>query len=118
MVPASVACDSDSAAGADMMRRRPMAALERAPQRLGRDLAGLARQADELDAAAEEFRRAAFVGRDVRLGMAQHRAPGRREMRERQRIGGGAGRHQEDRDLALEDLGELRSTRLVQASWP
>ncbi len=75
-------------------------------KRLGRDLAGFARQADELDAAAEEFRRAAFVGRDMRLGMAQHRAPWRRQMGERQRIRGGAGRHQEDRDLVLENLGE------------
>ena len=42
----------------------------------------------------------------MRLRMAQHRAPGRRQVRERERIRRRAGRHQKYRDLALEDLGE------------
>ena len=90
----------------DMMRAAPLPLIERALQRRRRDLAGFAGKPDQLDAAAEEFRRAAFVGGDVRLVMAQHGAPGRREVRERERVRRGAGRHQEDRDLALKDLGE------------
>ena len=75
-------------------------------QRVGRDLAGFAGKADELDSTAIEFRRAAFVRRDVRLVMAEHGAPGRREMRERERIGRGSRRHQENRDLTRKHLGE------------
>ena len=91
---------------ADVMRAAPLPALDGLPQGLGRDLAGCSGQADEFEAAAEELRRAAFVGRDVRLGMAQHRAPGRRQMRKCQRVRRRAGRHQEHRDLAFEDLGK------------
>jgi hypothetical protein len=61
----------------------------------------VAGQADQLDAVPEEFRRAAFVGHDVRIGVAEDAAPGRREVGERQRIRGGAGRNQENGDLAL-----------------
>ena len=103
---------------AHMVRTAPLPGIERAPQRRGRDLAGFAREPDELDAAAEEFRRAAFVGRDVRLGVAEHGAPRRREMRERQRVGRGPGRHQEDRDLVLEQLGEPPLDVPVQGSRP
>ena len=103
---------------ADVVRAAPLRLRERASSVAGAILPAVAREADELDPAAEEFRRAAFVGRDVRLGMAEDGAPGRRQMRERERIRGGAGRHQEDRDLVLEHLGESRSTRLVQASPP
>ena len=42
----------------------------------------------------------------MRFLVAQHRAPGRRQVRERERIRHRAGRHQEHRDLALEQLGE------------
>jgi hypothetical protein len=91
---------------AHVMRAAPLAGIERALQGRGRDLAACAREPDELDAAAEEFRRAAFIRRDMRLGVAEHGAPGRREMRERQRVGRGPGRHQEYRDLVLEQLGE------------
>src|SRR5262249_56057249 len=72
---------------------------ERAPQRLGGDLACLARKPHELDSTAEEFRRAAFVRCDVRLVMAEHGAPGRGEMRQRERVRGGSGGHQGDRAL-------------------
>ena len=85
---------------------RPMSgiAFDCRAHRVDDELAADAGQPDELEAAAEELRRAAFVGDDVGFGVAQHAAPGRRDMRERQRIGGGAGRHDEDRNLALEDL--------------
>ena len=89
-----------------MMRAAPLPFIERALQRRRRDLAGLACEADELDAAAEEFGRAAFVGGDVRLVVAQHGAPRRREVCQRERVCRRAGRHQEHRDLALKNLGE------------
>src|SRR5262249_46293680 len=44
--------------------------------------------------------------RDMRLLVAEHGAPRRGEMRERKRVGGSPGRHQEDRDLMFEELGE------------
>ena len=62
--------------------------------------------------------RAAFIGGDVRFVAAQHGAPRRREVRQRERVGRRPGRHQEHRDLALKNLGECRSTRLVQSSRP
>src|SRR5262245_5397478 len=42
----------------------------------------------------------------MRLLVAEHGAPRWGEMRERKRVGGGPGRHQEDRDRMLEELGE------------
>jgi hypothetical protein len=89
----------------DMMRPAPLA-VERARQGLRRNLAARPRKADELDATTEEFRRAAFIGGDMRLVVAEHRAPWRCEMRERQRIGGGAGRHEKNGDVALEHVSE------------
>src|SRR5262249_19722346 len=74
----------------------------------GRDLAAVARKPDQLDAAAKKFRRAAFVDRDMRSRVTEHRAPGRREMRQRQRIRTGPGRQQKDRHVVLEQLGEPR----------
>ena len=65
-------------------------------------------QSDQLQPATEEFRRAAFVGRDVRLGMTQHRPPRRAQMRDRERIRGRAGWHQENRHLALENFPKPR----------
>jgi hypothetical protein len=65
-----------------------------------------AREADELDAAAEKFRRAALVGRYMRLGMAQDRSPWWRQMRQRQRIRRRPRGYQKDRDLVLEELGK------------
>ena len=38
--------------------------------------------------------------------MAQHGSPGRRDVRQRQRVRGGSGRHQERRELVLEDFGQ------------
>src|SRR5262249_24428616 len=74
----------------------------------GRNLAAFARKADELQSTAVEFRRAAFVRRDMRLGMAQHGAPRRSEMRQCERVGRGSGRHQENCDLMREKFGEAR----------
>jgi len=93
---------------ADVMRPAPRPRIERAPQRIGGDLAGFAGKAHELDPTAEEFGRAAFVGCDVRLLMAEHGAPRRGEMRQRERVCRRSGRHQEDRDLALENFREAR----------
>ena len=87
--------------GIDLMRNMAGIARDRGRSTVPRvSLAVLARQADQLDAAAEEFRRAAFVGHDVCLLVAQHAAPGRRDMGKREGVGGGPGGHQEDRDLA------------------
>src|SRR5437867_1549681 len=55
-------------------------------------------------AAGETFMRAAFVGRDVGFRVTQDRAPRRRTMRDRQRVGGCARRHQKDRNIAFEDF--------------
>src|SRR6185295_18325581 len=51
---------------ADVMRAAPLPLIERGLQRLRRDLAGDAGKPDQLDAAAEKFRRTAFVDGDVR----------------------------------------------------
>ena len=92
-------------AGAYMVRPAPLA-VERTRKRCRRELAPLAGKADELETAAEEFRRPAFVGRDMRLLMADDRAPRGREMRKRKRIGRSPRPHQEHRHLAFEHFGE------------
>src|SRR5262245_5102947 len=84
----------------------PLPALKRDRECIGPDLASHARQANELGAAAKELGRAALIGRDVSLGMTQHRTPGRREMGDRQSIGGGPGWRQKNRHFALEKLGK------------
>jgi hypothetical protein len=89
-----------------LMRRMALILRDRRRQRFGRDLAGDPRHADKLEPAAEEFRRAALVGQDMRFGMREHRAPRRAEMGERQRIGRRPGRHQEHGDVALEHLAD------------
>ena len=86
---------------------------KRLAQGVRRDLAAFAGDADELGAAGEQFRRAAFVVMDMRFLMAEDGAPGRRQRAERKRIGGGAGADQERGDRAFEDfaqsgLGALR----------
>ena len=91
--------------GAHVMRTAPLA-VERVRHGIGRDLAAYSCEPDELDAAAKEFRRAAFVHGDMRLLVAENGTPGRRQMRERERIGRSPRRNQEHRDLALEHLGE------------
>ena len=88
----------------DLVWRVAFIATDRRGERLRRHLAADTRHADELEPAAEELRRAAFIGQDMRLAMREHRAPRRAHMRERQRIGGGAGRHQEYGDVVLEQF--------------
>src|SRR5262249_32753149 len=61
-------------------------------------------EAGKLEAMAEEFRCAAFVGSDVGLRMTQHNAPGRRDLRQRQRVCCRACRHEKSSDFAFEDL--------------
>ena len=73
----------------------------------GVDLGVGAAQQRQARAAGKELGRAAFVIGDMALRMTQHAAPGRRQRREAERIGGGAGRHQQHVDLALEDVGQL-----------
>src|SRR5262249_41818836 len=74
----------------------------------GRNLAPSPREAAALQPTAVEFRRAAFVRRDMRLGMAEHGAPRRSEMRQCERVGRGSCRHQENCDLVREKFGEAR----------
>ncbi len=88
------------------MRTTPRDRAERALQRRGRELTCFARQAHELDPAAVEFRRAAFVRGDVRLPMAEHSAPGLSQLRECERVGRGSARHQEHRKLTLKNIGQ------------
>lgn len=92
--------------GDHLMRTVAAITCERRLQRLGGDFAGLSRQTFELEAAAEKLHRAAFVGDDVRFGVTQHDAPRRRDLRQRQRIGRGPGRHEENGNVAFKDFAE------------
>ena len=91
---------------ADMMRPTPGATFKRGAQRCGGNLGSVAFQLDELGAAAKKFRRATFIGRDVRSLVAQHRAPRGRQVRDGERIRHGAGRHQKYGDFLFENLGK------------
>src|SRR5262249_2185566 len=57
---------------------------------------------------SEEFRRAAFILADMGLLMGEDRAPGPGDAGEGERVRSGAGQHEEDRNLMLEDGGEAR----------
>src|SRR5438874_412448 len=48
----------------------------------------------------------AFIRQDMRLGMREHRAPGRADVSKRERVRRRAGRHQEHRGVAFEDLAD------------
>ncbi len=97
----------DRHGGRDHLMRAVAAVTgERGAERAGGDLAVGAVEPDELQSAAEKFHCAAFVGRDVRLRVTEHDAPGRGDLRQRQRVGRGPGRHQEHRHVALENLGK------------
>src|SRR5262249_21999789 len=101
--------------GDHFMRAVAAIAGKRRRQDLGRNLAGLPREAGKLEAMAEEFWCAAFVGSDVRLRMTQHNAPRRSELRQRQRVCRRTCRHQKSSDFAFEDLAKaaLDSARPV-----
>ena len=72
------------------------------------------RQPDEFGASREELRCAAFIGDDVCRFIAVNRAVGRRNLRQRQRVGGAAGGHRENRHVGLEDFaGNRLQTRRV-----
>src|SRR6185437_5950457 len=90
-----------------------MAGVTRDPggERRGRNLAALAGQPDQLERAAEEFGRAAFVGRDMRLGVAEHAAPGRVDMGECERIRGRADGDEKHRGVMLENLADAALDR-------
>ena len=92
---------------AHVMRAAPLPLGKLGGECLDRYFASLPGEPDELEAAAEEFRRPTFVGRDVRFRMAQHRPPGRRQVRERERIGRRSGRHEKNGNVALEQLREF-----------
>jgi hypothetical protein len=93
-------------------------AVELALDRARGDLAAGLVEADQLGPAGEQFRRAALVDHDVGVGVAQHRAIGRRHGRQRQRVGGRPGHHQERAQVPLEHLAQARSARFVQSSSP
>ena len=62
---------------------------------------------DQLEATAKEFRRTALVGSYVGVGVTQHSPPGRREVRECERVRCCPGRHKERRHFALEQLRQI-----------
>ena len=74
----------------------------------GRDLRARAADQRKFRAAREELRRAAFVALDVRFGVRQHRAPGRTQRRQRQRVGRRARRHGEYAHLACRRTSRTR----------
>ena len=92
--------------GADVVRPAPLAALEGSLEDIGRNATIVARQTDQLEAAAEKFRGAAFAGHDVGLAMTQHRPPRRRQLGDRERVRSGSGRHHQGRNVAFEQIAE------------
>ena len=80
-------------------------ALDRPGQCVGRVLAVAALDADDLGA-AEELRCAGLVDIDVRVAVAEDDAAGARIVGDAEGVGRRPGADQEDRHLALEQLGE------------
>jgi hypothetical protein len=89
-----------------MMGATPRTPVQRVLQGGRRDLAAVACKSDELDAATEKLGRAAFVGRDMCVLVAEHRAPRRSEVRKRKRVGRSPGGDQKNRDLMLEEVSQ------------
>ena len=110
-MPASVAWLKRQRRGLGRLDLAARKARERLAQRLGRDLAADAGNADQLRAGGEELGRAAFVVDDVRLLVAERRLPRAGQRGERERVGGGAGGDEKSRDLALEQLGTAAPRR-------
>jgi hypothetical protein len=92
--------------GVDLMRQVARIARNGDFDGLRHQLAILAGQFEQLQAAAEEFRRPALVGDDMCVGMTEHPAPGWRHMGEPQRVGRGSRWYQEDRHIRFEQLVE------------
>ncbi len=88
------------------MRAKSEVLVERGRDGSGLQLAGLSLDAEEPQPAAEKFRRAAFVGNGMGFAVAQHGPPGRRQMRQRQCIGGSAAAHQKYRHVPFEHFRE------------
>jgi hypothetical protein len=86
-------------------RKSPKRLLEA----LGGDLASLPGDPNQLGAAGEELRRAAFIVVDVRFLVTEHRIPGLDQRRKRERVRRRARRHQEGGDLGLEHVAQARS---------
>ena len=92
--------------GLDLLDEPARIKRERVAQGRGGDLAEGARQGDELGAAREKFRCAAFVVAHMRIGTAEDGAPGRCQRGDRKGIGGGSRRHQKARAIAFENLAQ------------
>ena len=78
------------------------------------DLAVVSGNGTNANAAGEKFRRAALILADMRFGMRESDAADTVDRGEGQRIAGGAGRQDPDRDLMVEDLGETRLDLTIQ----
>ena len=110
-MPASVTCVSDSTDGVTWCGPPHSPPSSAACSVAGAIIAPSPGKFDQLQAAAEKLRRAGLAGHDMRLAVAHHRAPWRRQVRQRQRIGRGPGRHQINRDLALEQTAKAALRR-------
>ena len=95
-------------AGLNRLHEPARKAGERVLEDCGRRLAALARQADELRAAGEEFRGAAFVVMNVRLLVAEDGVERADEGGKRKRVGGGSGGNEKDLGAGLEHVAEHR----------
>ena len=73
-------------------------------QLFGANLAIGGGKTDQLRAAAEKSRRAGLIGDDVRGLEAINRTVGGNDLRQRQRVGGGAAGHREYCDLLFKDI--------------
>jgi len=92
--------------GLDMMHKSRKQMAERIMQRLGGHLAHRPLDGEQLRPRREHFRRAAFIDIEMRMRMTEHRAMGRREGRQRQRVRRRSRHHRKDGDLMLENLRE------------
>ncbi len=89
-----------------LVRAKSEVPLERGRDGSRLQLPGLSLDAYEPQPAAEKFRRAAFVRNGMGFAMAQHGPPRRRQMRQRQCIGGSAGAHQKYRHVTFKHFRE------------
>src|SRR6516162_1367445 len=87
----------------DLMRTVTAITGRRLAEAIGGDLAGHI---------SEKFGRPAFVGENVRSGMTENGAPGRRDLRQSQSVCRRAGWRQESRHATFEDLAEPALGRL------
>ncbi len=88
------------------MRAQSEVLIERGRDHRWHELSAVPLKADEAHAGAVELRGTAFVDDAMGFRVAKHRAPGRRPLREGERVSGRARRDQEYRDVALEQFAE------------